>query len=105
VHDGVTIATGAPPASIFARCAALFYQGAGLVSTAADYSRIDEMLLNGGSYRRFSVGAYGWDGAFDTVAFVNLSKRFYAILMTQMPLGAYSFSRDFVTATYSDRQP
>ena len=50
----------------------------------------------------FSKGAWGWDGAFSTTAWVDPARGFYAILMTQIPKDAYSLEPKFVQAVYKD---
>lgn len=50
----------------------------------------------------FSKGAWGWDGAFSTTAWVDPARGFYAMLMTQIPKDAYSLEPKFVQAVYQD---
>lgn len=52
---------------------------------------------------RHSAGAYRWDGAFGTVFWVDRARRFYAILMTQIPIRSYPLEDEFVEAVYIDR--
>lgn len=50
-----------------------------------------------------SAGTYTWDGAFDTLFWIDLAKAFYAILMTQIPNSRYPLEREFAEAIYKDR--
>jgi len=50
----------------------------------------------------WSAGVWGWDGAFGTTAWVDPVKRFYTMMMVQIPKDAYSLEPKFVQAIYKD---